>query len=487
MSDFELMNYGFRIFWAVLLGAVLAGGFRGSWNVENENGKRGFLLRERSDTVVWLDPLAFPILCAVYLGINLIILFSDGGGDKALILNVIDMFLFISVYFTLLLLILPLLRKYYTAKTCATLWLIPVFLFYQPHMIYSQNVLPPVFRLYIPEKLINTAFCVWLTGFSVIFIAQIVSHIRFAKSLRKHSRPVEDPVLLGKWSSVQQKVDYTLPVELRYCSKISSPLSVGMRKKNQITYLPDRIFTEEEAELIFCHELHHIQRRDTHTKFFLRFCNALGWIHPFIWLAVKRAEDDLELSCDEIVLKNADADMRKKYAELLLTVAGDSRGYSTCLSASAKTLRYRLKAVIPGKTKKLGICLLFFVMFLSTLCAGRMALVTERGSIAEMTDVDMSELMNVNVRFSGNGETIQVTDAGALLQYLSDLRAEKSMTVYEGEYDVDGPVLDGNIGGDDIWFSLTDTYFTIHDWENGCKEQYFLCVPADWEYIRTMQ
>ena len=129
MSDFELMNYGFRIFWAVLLGAVLAGGFRGSWNVENENGKRGFLLRERSDTVVWLDPLAFPILCAVYLGINLIILFSDGGGDKALILNVIDMFLFISVYFTLLLLILPLLRKYYTAKTCTTLWLIPVFLF----------------------------------------------------------------------------------------------------------------------------------------------------------------------------------------------------------------------------------------------------------------------------------------------------------------------------------------------------------------------
>ena len=36
----------------------------------------------------------------------------------------------------------------------------------------------------------------------------------------------------------------------------------------------------------------------------------------------KKAEDDLELSCDEIVLKDADKEKRKRYAELLLSIAG---------------------------------------------------------------------------------------------------------------------------------------------------------------------
>ena len=78
---------------------------------------------------------------------------------------------------------------------------------------------------------------------------------------------------------------------------------------------------------------------------------ALGWFHPLVWLAVKKAEEDLELSCDEIVLKDADLSTRKKYAELLLSIAGDGRGYTTCLSASAKTLSYRLKATVSARER----------------------------------------------------------------------------------------------------------------------------------------
>ena len=127
----------------------------------------------------------------------------------------------------------------------------------------------------------------------------------------------------------------------RYAQKEQDYLS--SRKKS---------YTEEEAELIFLHELHHIQRNDTHTKFFLKFCTALGWFLPFIWIAVKKAEADLELSCDEIVLKDADDHKRKKYAELLLTTAGGPIGFTTCLSASAQSLRYRMRATLEQKEKK---------------------------------------------------------------------------------------------------------------------------------------
>lgn len=103
-----------------------------------------------------------------------------------------------------------------------------------------------------------------------------------------------------------------------------------------------------------------------------------------MWIAVKKGEEDLELSCDEIVLKDADDVGRKRYAQLLLSIAGDSRGFSTCLSSSARSLRYRLKAAMPQKTKRLGTGLLFVIMFLSTLAVGRTGLSVERGYTADL-------------------------------------------------------------------------------------------------------
>ena len=181
---------------------------------------------------------------------------------------------------------------------------------------------------YIPENFLTILGCIWITGFVVIFTIQVISHLRFTKKLRENSRSVGDDSLLEQWNKMKKDMEIPLAVDIRYCSEIKTPLTLGIRMKNTTAYLPERSFTDEEAELIFAHELHHIRRRDTHMKFFLRFCCAFGWIHPLVWMAVRKAEDDLELSCDEIVLKGADKEKRRRYAELLLSIAGDSRGFS---------------------------------------------------------------------------------------------------------------------------------------------------------------
>ena len=64
-----------------------------------------------------------------------------------------------------------------------------------------------------------------------------------------------------------------------------------------------------------------------------------------MWMAMERSAQDMELSCDETVLLEADDVTRRRYAGLLLATAGDSRGFTTCLSASASALRYRLRNV----------------------------------------------------------------------------------------------------------------------------------------------
>ena len=70
------------------------------------------------------------------------------------------MILFITIYFTLLLLILPVLRRYYTAKTCAAFWVVPVVLYFEPNMLDATL---PSFILYIPEKFLSMLACIWIS------------------------------------------------------------------------------------------------------------------------------------------------------------------------------------------------------------------------------------------------------------------------------------------------------------------------------------
>ena len=476
------LEYGFWIFWALILGALVAGAFRGSWQVEN--GKKNiswYGLRYRSDTVVWVDPILFPAAAAIYFGLGLYACIKMEIPLNYISIAIIDVFLFITVYFTLLFLLLPLLRKYYTARTCATLWLIPLFLLYQPYLS-----LPPKIILYFPGELLKLLICIWLTGFVIIFVGQIVSHIRFVWNLKQHSLSVADEGVLNKWESMKEERNISYPIGLKYCSVITTPLTVGMWQEKMITYLPEKKFSAEEAELIFSHELWHIQRKDTHTKFFLRFCNALGWIHPLVWFAIKKAEDDLELSCDEAVLRGADSERRKKYAQLLLSIAGDSRGFSTCLSASAKTLRYRLKATMPGKSKRLGLLLLFLVTVLGCLSGGSLALATDRGTIAELSGRDLTRVEDAEIWGADGESRIMIEDTVGLAEYMEGLQVEKVLTDYEAaSYESDAQHLSGSLAGSGLSFSIYDDYLVIIDPDKG-REQYHLCTPTDWEHIQTL-
>ena len=476
------LEYGFWIFWALILGALVAGAFRGSWQVENEKKNISWYgLRYRSDTVVWVDPILFPAAAAIYFGLGLYACIKMEIPLNYISIVIIDVFLFITVYFTLLFLLLPLLRKYYTARTCATLWLIPLFLLYQPYLS-----LPPKIILYFPGELLKLLICIWLTGFVIIFVGQIVSHIRFVWNLKQHSLPVADEGLLNKWESMKEERNISYPIGLKYCSVITTPLTVGMWQEKMITYLPEKKFSAEEAELIFSHELWHIQRKDTHTKFFLRFCNALGWIHPLVWFAIKKAEDDLELSCDEAVLRGADSERRKKYAQLLLSIAGDSRGFSTCLSASAKTLRYRLKATMPGKSKRLGLLLLFLVTVLGCLSGGSLALATDRGTIAELSGRDLTRVEDAEIWGADGESCIMIEDTVGLAEYMEGLQVEKVLTDYEAaSYESDAQHLSGSLAGSGLSFSIYDDYLVIIDPDKG-REQYHLCTPTDWEHIQTL-
>ena len=114
------------------------------------------------------------------------------------------------------------------------------------------------------------------------------------------------------------------------------------------------------------------------------FCAAMCWFNPLMWIAMRKSADDMELSCDETVLLNADEATRKQYALLLLDTAGDERGFTTCLSATANAMRYRLRSVTKPKKRHSGALIVGAAFFILAMTSGYVALAFDGNSGAEV-------------------------------------------------------------------------------------------------------
>lgn len=330
-------------------------------------------------------------------------------------------FLHICLYYLLLMPALPFLRRHISARSCAVLWMLPNYL-YLTQMSYMQ--LPePRWVIEAPSILVQTLLAVWLVGFLAVLGWKIISHMIFRARILRDTSPVTDPTVLTIWYQEIEAARFREPrFKLVVSPGIQTPLSVGLFQRSIRVVLPERTYTPEELSLIFRHELIHIGREDSWNKFFLVFCSAMCWFNPLMWIAVKKSSEDLELSCDETVLLDSDDDTKRQYADLLLKTAGDEQGFTTCLSASANALRYRLKSVVDPKEKPSGALTVGLVFFLLCMSCGYVALAYGGGTGAEVIYQSQSPeqytLRSINV-----GDFV-CTDEAALHRYLSGLRME---------------------------------------------------------------
>lgn len=282
-------------------------------------------------------------------------------------------FLHICLYYLLLLPALPFLRRHISARACAMLWMLPNYL-YMTQMTYMSLPVPR-WVIQVPSTLVWTLFALWLAGFLGVLGWKLLSHLVFRHRILKDAAPVTDPQVLELWRQEVDAARFSRPkFRLVTSPSVQTPLSVGLFKRSVRVVLPQRSYTPQELALIFRHELVHIGREDAWNKFFLVFCTAMCWFDPLLWTAMKRSSEDLELSCDETVLLDTNEEVRRQYAGLLLDTVGDERGFTTCLSASADALRYRLKSVISPKKKPSGALVVALCFFLLCMSCGYVAL-----------------------------------------------------------------------------------------------------------------
>lgn len=426
----------------------------------------------------------------LFLAILLFLFWGAVPSAQMLLSICFTIFPHISLYYLVLLLVLPFFRKYISAHACAMLWLIPNYLY-----ITIQNVMKvsePLLVFRVSGCWLWILFTVWLVGFLSVLVWKIGSHLRFRKLILKSSHPVTEKAVLDLWQQEITNSRVKNPYfQLVISPDIASPLTVGLFRRTMKVILPERSYSARELELIFRHEIIHISREDCWSKFFLMFCTAMCWFNPMAWSAMRKSAEDMELSCDEAVLRQADKETRLQYASLLLSAAEDERGFTTCLSAASASMRYRLRSIIKPHTRSSGtivIGLTFFFLFMS---CGYVALSygnsTGKDILfhgAEQNQLTISDISSNNNSFYTDYVCI---DEQALYEYLAALEMDcltgnYSFSQFDRQLACICDTPEGKLG-----ITLSDyTAECVPFYGDRQAAIYYLPAGVDWGYLDTI-
>ena len=432
----------------------------------------------------------FPLLMVTLFGV----VFAQNGfldASKQMLTMWFGDFIQLGIYYILLLMFLPKIRRHISARACAILWIIPNYLFLTISNVVELPI--PVLVLHAPLKLIWTLFYIWMTVFFAIILWNIVSHLQFRHWILKGSTSVTDPDILEIWNKEFERSGTTKKIfRLVTSPQATTPVSIGLTRWTVRVILPEHTYTPEELSFIFRHELVHIIREDAWSKFFLMFCNAMFWFNPIMWISRRRCSEDLELSCDEIVLLDCDDAARQKYASLILDTAGEERGFTTCLSASATAMRYRLQNIVKPKKKFSGAFTVGIVFFLLLITNGGISLAYSSSTgyelIYQSRESESFELRHITVADSPYRTEYHCIDADALHSYLSDLTLEE----ITGEYTYNESERELTIHYDSpegvlslILYDEAIKIVPIYKRGTGSK-YYYLPKGTDWEYLDSI-
>lgn len=221
-----------------------------------------------------------------------------------------------------------------------------------------------------PKTMPEKAAIIWLSGAAAFSAYHSTVYIYSCKKLKKSSRPITGKQELEACDNIKQKYKIRGNVNLCQSEKISSPLLFGFLRP--VVMLPGVRNSQSETRAAMNHELMHLKRGDLWLKLLILLSQAVHWFNPLVWLMASRANNDIELACDSMVLKNADTEMRKTYGFAILSVMAKQslRGTSltTHFGGSKKLLLERFENIADSSKRKRGIPLLCTVLAVSLSC-----------------------------------------------------------------------------------------------------------------------
>ena len=185
---------------------------------------------------------------------------------------------------------------------------------FTPDPLTSMNPL----QLWIP-----LAAIVWLAGVALMLLYTLVSY----------------HLLRGKVRSAVRLQDNIYQSE-----NVGSPFVLGIL--NPKIYLPFHL-ADKDMEYVLAHEKAHIHRKDHWWKPIGFLILAVHWFNPLLWLGYILLCRDIELACDEKVIKDIDGENRADYSQALLACSVSRRSIAACPLAFGEVgVKERIRSVM---------------------------------------------------------------------------------------------------------------------------------------------
>lgn len=202
----------------------------------------------------------------------------------------------------------------------------------------SEPVTHPAERTVSVQELLGL---VWAVGTAACLGYGIFSYAMARRRLIHHSR-TEDGPALDCLARLREELRIRRPVALRRSDGQEGPLMLGL--VNPVIVLPGRLLLPDELEFILRHELTHLRRWDVAYKGILSLACAMHWFNPLVWLMSRAAGRNLELCCDDAVVRDMPPALRHRYGTVLLNAAETARSLalSTRFSGGKNQLKGRL-------------------------------------------------------------------------------------------------------------------------------------------------
>lgn len=182
----------------------------------------------------------------------------------------------------------------------------------------------------------------WFVGIGVMLAYLIVSYLLMRKK-------VASSIVVDKGVSV--------------CDEIHSPFLFGMIKPH--IYLPSGL-ESGNREYVLSHERMHLKRGDHLWKLLGFLVLAAYWFHPLCWISYILLCKDIELACDEMVIKKKDVTWRANYCQALLECSvGNRKIIAVPLAFGEVSVKERVKRVLSYKRTKIGVVIAAII-----ICAG---------------------------------------------------------------------------------------------------------------------
>ena len=249
---------------------------------------------------------------------------------------------------------------------------------------------------------------------------------------------------------------------------VDSPFVFGVVKPN--IYLPMHM-DEGTAAYVIAHERAHLARRDHWWKVLGYLVLALHWFNPLVWVAYILFCRDIELACDEKVVKGLDGAARADYSQALLSCAAPGRAVAACpLAFGEGNIKMRVKSALHYKKPA------FWVAAAAVLAVVIVAVCfltnpkSERGSLVWAQKLNAADVASIELYVPAEGkarqykklDTEEMAQAVELINSSRGTYIEKPETVYAGL---------------PVWFLLTMDDGTVH--AVGSVVGHYLIIDGD--------